>query len=219
MLARPDRSRRPRSAGGGRRVLPRVALIAAVSVGALAHPRAWRVAAQGPSAQDGTTQHSPVAEARSEAAPNALPSWPVSSDPLVLARHVDRAGDDAVLAQLVPSATPLMQQLACVAAPHMRLPALALPGLATLMGVHDPDVAPAAAAAVVTILRAMSPADLAGAALPAQALRALVGQLDGLALQGRLRRDIAAAATVGAATLRDRLKSLGFDPDAELEDA
>lgn len=81
----------------------------------------------------------------------------VSSDPLELARMVDRLGDDAVLARLgamgVATGTldPAIVIAALRACPWLHAPEEALPRLAEIAAGHDPDLAPAAMVAIVRI--------------------------------------------------------------------
>lgn len=195
MLACRHRSRRPPSACAAYGVPALLVLFGALplSAGAEASP------ADAAGSDDGV--------ARAEQPPS-------SSDPLTLARYVDRVGDMALLVQLEPSQPALVQQLACLSAPYMQAPVLALPALARAMGLHDPDVAPAATASMLAILRTLPPSEFARHELSAKALRGLVRRLDDLTGQPRLRKDIAVAAAVAAAMLRDRLQHVGFDPDA-----
>ena len=98
--------------------------------------------------------------------PNDPLAQVVSSDPLELARVVDRLGDEAVLARLgamgLDTATldPAVVIAALRASPWLHAPEDALPRLAEIAAGHDPDLAPAAALAIVRIAERLTRADL-----------------------------------------------------------
>lgn len=79
------------------------------------------------------------------------------SDPMELARVVDRIGDDRVIA-LLGDETPAAVQLGAVrAATQLRAPERALEALARIAAGRDPDLAPAAAMSILEIARALDP--------------------------------------------------------------
>jgi hypothetical protein len=77
------------------------------------------------------------------------------TDPLELARVVDRMGDAAVLARLNPETPIAVRALAVVAAPRLHAPEDALAPLAELALGRDPDLAPRAALSLLEITRAL----------------------------------------------------------------
>lgn len=84
----------------------------------------------------------------------------LDADPLDLARSVDRAGDALVLRRLAHGT--VAQKLAAVrAAPFLAAPEVALLALSALAAGRDPDLAPEAARAALTIARALTPEGLA----------------------------------------------------------
>lgn len=106
------------------------------------------------------------APAMAQPRPNDPLAQVVSSDPLELARVVDRLGDEAVLARLgamgLDTATldPAVVIAALRASPWLHAPEDALPRLAEIAAGHDPDLAPAAALAIVRIAERLTRADL-----------------------------------------------------------
>lgn len=81
-------------------------------------------------------------------------------DPSELARAVERAGDEAVIERL-SDGTPTSTRLAAIhAAPRMQGPERALERLAQIAAGRDPDLAPAAARALLEIATALDPRDL-----------------------------------------------------------
>jgi hypothetical protein len=81
-----------------------------------------------------------------------------SSDPLELARVVDRIGDAALLERLGGEGTPTDVRLAAIrASVALRAPERALEPLATIARSRDPDLAPAAAMAFLAIARDLDP--------------------------------------------------------------
>lgn len=124
-----------------------------------------------------------------------------TSDPLELARVVDRAGDDAVLARLV-TGTPAAAQLAAVrAAPGMRGPERALEALATIARGRDPDLAPAAARAMLEIARALDPQALDAREVMREELSPARAAIAELALDETARADLRRVAEIVLAVL------------------
>jgi hypothetical protein len=93
-----------------------------------------------------------VAGAQEPTAPDPLLAVH-DTDPLELARVVDRIGDRAVLARLAPETPIAVRALAIVAAPRLHAPEDALASLATIAAGRDPDLAPRAAASLLAIAR------------------------------------------------------------------
>ena len=77
------------------------------------------------------------------------------TDPLELARVVDRIGDAAILSRLTPETPIAVRAIAVVAAPRMHAPEDALAALTTIAAGRDPDLAPRAAQALLTIARSV----------------------------------------------------------------
>jgi hypothetical protein len=122
-----------------------------------------------------------------------------SSDPLELARVVDRLGDDAVLARLGPvggeGAPDLPVVMAAVrASPWLHAPEAALPRLAELAAGRDPDLAPAAMLAVLRIAERLSRAELDRREASDEPLRAVLPVLATLADDAAARHDLRRAA-------------------------
>lgn len=80
-----------------------------------------------------------------------------TSDPLELARLVDRIGDAAVIARLSDETPTDIKLLAVRAAPQLDGPERALEGLAAIAQGRDPDLAPAAAHSLLVIAHALDP--------------------------------------------------------------
>lgn len=128
----------------------------------------------------------------------------VSRDPLELARSAARHGDDAVLSSL--GADGRRERAAAVAlAPHLDAAELALEPLLELAEGRDPELAPAATAAVLRIAMTLTPEDLACREGALDALAPAVERLGLLADAGHVRADLRAAAQLAAA----RLTALG----------
>jgi hypothetical protein len=143
----------------------------------------------------------PAARAQSAPATDPLTSA-LDADPLDLARAAHRAGDALVLARLGHGS--VAQQLGAVrCAPFLAAPESALGLLSVIATGRDPDLAPEAVRAALTIARALTLEDLArreaelSGLLPARAaLRRLSADASA---RGDLRRAAAAAAGALAA--------------------
>lgn len=83
-----------------------------------------------------------------------------TSDPLELARLVDRIGDEAVIARLSEETPTDIRLLAVRAAPQLEGPERALEALAAIAQGRDPDLAPAAANSLLVIAHALDPQSL-----------------------------------------------------------
>lgn len=81
-------------------------------------------------------------------------------DPLLLASAVERLGDQAILDRLTDAHPLAVRVLAARATPFLHAPELALGPLAELAASRDPDVAPAAMRALLSIARAITRASL-----------------------------------------------------------
>ncbi|GAB4197523.1 MAG: hypothetical protein OHK0013_05750 [Sandaracinaceae bacterium] len=130
-----------------------------------------------------------------------------SSDPLELARVVDRLGDEAVLARLGPvggeGAPALPIVMAAVrASPWLHAPEAALPRLAELAGGRDPDLAPAAMLAVVRIAERLTRAELDGREASDAPITAALPALAALAEDATARNDLRRAASRARALLQ-----------------
>ncbi|WP_236604131.1 hypothetical protein [Sandaracinus amylolyticus] len=116
-----------------------------------------------------------------------------SSDPLELGRVVDRVGDDAVVARIASEELGADVRLAAVrAAPAMHAPERALEALAAVAAGRDPDLAPAAAHAMLDIARALDPQALDAREVMreelAPARAAIAAILDDESARGDIRR-------------------------------
>lgn len=196
-----------RSRRGSRQLLA----LALVIAPAVAPAKMGRFAIEGRPARAGA-QAAAGGDARQSAAHSRR--IPLTSDPLRLARYVDREGDAAVLAALAPGQPALMRQLGSLATPYMRAPHGAVPSLVRLMASRDPDVAPSASIALAQIVVELPPGTLADHLLSPAQLRSVLSALKQLAESGHVRPDVALSAAVAEATLRDRLKLLGFTPES-----
>jgi hypothetical protein len=117
-----------------------------------------------------------------------------TSDPLELARAVDRIGDAALLARLGEETPADVRLLAVRGAPQMHAPERALEPLARIAAGRDPDLAPAAALSASRIARALDPQALeARETLPSD-LAAARTVLEALAADETARADIRRAA-------------------------
>jgi len=132
----------------------------------------------------------------------------VSSDPLDLARVVDRLGDEAVLGRLGTATDeeldPALVLAAIRAAPWLHAPEQALPRLAELAGGHTPDLAPAASLAPVRIAERLTPSDLDTRDTSRDPVRATLTSLAELAEDATARGDVRRA----AARARELLRAL-----------
>lgn len=124
-----------------------------------------------------------------------------SPDPMELARAVDRLGDDAVLARLAASQPRAARLAAVQAAPFLREPELALPALAELAAGRDPRLAPAAAASILAITRALDADALTRRESDPRALAPVRARLSALHADASARPDLRAAAAVAEAGL------------------
>lgn len=137
-----------------------------------------------------------------------------SADPLELARVVDRIGDDAVL-QRLGAETPLPVRLAAVrASAWLHAPELALPALAELASGRDPDLAPAAARAVLRIAEALDRAALDAREHDGDEIERALPILSALAADGTARADLRRAAAVAVGYL-DALVHASAPAEAE----
>ncbi len=130
-----------------------------------------------------------------------------SSDPLELARVVDRLGDPAVLARLGTAESPIdvAVTLAAVrACPWLHAPELALPRLVELAAGRDPDLAPAATLAVVRIAERLSRPELESREASDEPLRAAMTGLTALAEDTTARADLRR----GASRARELLRAI-----------
>lgn len=83
-----------------------------------------------------------------------------SSDPIALARAVDRIGDEGVIARLTEETAADVRLAAIRACPGLREPERALEPLAAIAIGRDPDLAPAAARAILEVARELDPQEL-----------------------------------------------------------
>lgn len=134
------------------------------------------------------------------AAPSTLLASTLTADPLDVARVVARLGDDAVLDALARDA-PAQRLAAARAAAFLGAPEAALPGLVALAAGRDPDLAPAAAMALLDITRALTPDALARRESDAAALVAPREAARRLAADATARPDIRRAAALSAGAL------------------
>jgi hypothetical protein len=81
-------------------------------------------------------------------------------DPLLLASVVERLGDAAILDRLTDAHPLAVRTLAARATPFLHAPEQALGPLAELSASRDPDLAPTAMRALLTIARSMTRASL-----------------------------------------------------------
>jgi hypothetical protein len=136
-------------------------------------------------------------------------------DPLDRARAVAALGDVRVLAQLAVArgehgaATNVASVLSAVqSTPWLADGSRALPALLELMPGRDPDLAPAAAQAVVAISRGLVEGERVPESVDAEQLKAWTTALSVIEQSTRVRPDIRLAATEAIALLnatRDRL--------------
>ncbi len=132
----------------------------------------------------------------------------VSSDPLELARMVDRLGDDAVLARLgamgeaTSALDPAVVIAALRAAPWLHAPEDALPRLVEIADGHDPDLAPAAMLAISRIAERLTRLDLDAREADDAPIRAVLAPLAAMGEAAGVRADLRAAALWARETLR-----------------
>ncbi len=124
-----------------------------------------------------------------------------NADPLELGRRAAALGDDAVLARLADG-TPRTVRLAAVrAARFLRQPERALAPLGHVARGRDPDLAPAAALAILRIVGELDLPTLERRELRAEDFAAARRELAALADDGRSRADVRAAARRAASRL------------------
>ena len=138
-----------------------------------------------------------------------------SSDPVALARIVERLGDDAVLARLAAddgADVSADARLAAVrASVALRAPERALEPLAAIALGRDPDLAPAAARSILVIARALDPRDLDAREVMRAELAPALAAIAQLAADETARPDLRRAAAIAA----ELLGHLGIAPPAE----
>ncbi len=122
-----------------------------------------------------------------------------------LARVVQRLGDDAVLERLSVERPRAVRLAAVRAAPFLRSPEIALEPLAELAGTRDPELAPAAAASVLTIARSLSADDLERREVDRASVTPVRRRLRALMADRTARADLRAA----AALADDALSAIG----------
>ena len=149
---------------------------------------ALRCGAQGASAQERLAAASGPLEAT------------LTADPLDVARVAARIGDDAVLAALVSDA-PARRLAAVRASTFLGAPEDALPALVQLAAGRDPDLAPAAAAALLDVAHALTPDGLARRESDAAALAPARDAARRLAADATARPDVRRAAALAAGAL------------------
>lgn len=125
------------------------------------------------------------------------------TDPLELARVDDRIGDAAVLARLAPETPIAVRALAVVATPGMHAPEDALALLAEIAGGRDPDLAPRAAQAMLTIARGLDERSLDARERDRAELAPARTALARIAADETARPDIRRAAQLADAALAD----------------
>jgi hypothetical protein len=123
------------------------------------------------------------------------------SDPLEMARRVQRMGDSAVLTRLQKDRSVAVQLAAIRGARWMRAPESALGRLATLASGRDPDLAPAAVRACWRIARRLDPVALQRREVNLAALRPARQRLAALAEDASARGDIRRMAAFAADAL------------------
>lgn len=122
-----------------------------------------------------------------------------------LARAVDRIGDDALLSRLASTSPRPVRLAALHAAPFLREPELALVPLAELAGGRDPYLAPAAAASLLAIARALDPDALQRREADFSVLASARARLAALRADSTARPDLRAAAELADVALESVL--------------
>ena len=131
-----------------------------------------------------------------------------ATDPLELARRVDRFGDVQMLA-LLEKARPRRHRFAAIlGSPFLRAPEAALPRLLPIAAGRDPTLAPAAARAILAIARTLSAMALSAREASSAALRGVIRGLEGLARDQTARGDLRRMAELAALELRALFSSL-----------
>lgn len=125
------------------------------------------------------------------------------TDPLELARVVDRVGDAAVIARLTPETPIAVRASAVLAAPWMRAPEDALAPLAEIAAGRDPDLAPRAAQALLAIARRLDERALDARERDRAELAPARGTLSAIAADETARADVRRAAALADAALAD----------------
>lgn len=125
------------------------------------------------------------------------------TDPLELAHVVDRVGDDAILARLAPETPIAVRALAVAAAPRLHVPEAALASLAEIAAGRDPDLAPRAASALLTIARALDERSLDARESDRASLVPVRVRLAQLVADETARADVRRAAGLADAALAD----------------
>lgn len=129
-----------------------------------------------------------------------------SSDPIELARVVDRIGDEGVIARLTDETSAAVRLAAIRATRAMDAPERALVPLAVIASGRDPDLAPAAALALLAIARELDPQALDGREVMRAELVPARSALAVLAADETARADLRRAAAV----VLDALAQLGL---------
>lgn len=125
------------------------------------------------------------------------------TDPLELARVVDRIGDAAILARLAPETPIAVRALAVAATSRMHAPEDALVPLAQIATGRDPDLAPRAAFALLTISRSLDARSLDARERTRSDFTPARTTLTALAADETARTDLRRAAQLVAAALAD----------------
>lgn len=131
---------------------------------------------------------------------------PDSADSLDAARWSDRVGDAAVLTYLSSKSSAGHAWVAILAAPHLRAPELSLLALAKLAGGRDPDLAPSAARAALSVVSELSFDDLGRREVVPSDLEPALEAFCALREQARVRLDI----TLMAGQVAMQLVELGI---------
>jgi hypothetical protein len=124
------------------------------------------------------------------------------ADPLVLARIVALAGDDAVLALLAPEQEVAVRLAAVRAAPWLHEPERALAPIALWLAGRDSELAPASARAALRIARSLDSDALARREVAPATLSPALAALLRAADLAHLRVDIQRMAAAAAAQLQ-----------------
>ena len=124
-----------------------------------------------------------------------------STEPLELARAVDRLGDQGVLLRLEDEAPVEVRAVAVLAAPYMHAPENALPALVVIAAGRDPDLSARAAHSVLAIARGLDPQGIDARECDRAALGPARAGLAALARDVTARPDIVRAAELSLAAL------------------
>lgn len=138
-----------------------------------------------------------------------------SADPLELARVVDALGDDAIVGRLSDASTTPVRLAAVRACAWLHAPELALSGLVLLAGGRDPDLAPAAALALLRIAESLDRAALDAREDDGEAIRAALEPLATLAADETARLDVRRAASVARSYLEPLVSAPSGEAPAE----